>query len=326
MSLFVVVWHMGGAGRSELFYRDRYLEHTFSFSDFVNFHLLLLAVPTFIFISIFLFALKPVSVDALKKQLIRIFLLLSFWPVVFLLYQKGYHGLGAIFSSSPIDFAYKLLRGGNTIFYFFTSLMVCLVCAYLFLLAEHRIQLGIFTISVVTITALPYVTISTGQDNLSAYWNPLNFLPFTFGAVLLAEHKEKVLENRRIILLGSLALCLVFSIAEWNFLIDRVFFGGQGYAMPAYTRTSLLFGVIGVFIVALNPRIRANSVIRFMSTYSLALYCLHPFLMHHARQYVSTILKDDSIALYVSILLVVLSSYAIAILLRKYYLRSEIVL
>ena len=45
MSVFVVVWHMKGAGQS-LIFSDQYHKHVFTISDFVNFHILLLAVSS----------------------------------------------------------------------------------------------------------------------------------------------------------------------------------------------------------------------------------------------------------------------------------------
>ena len=78
VSVFVVIWHMGGGGCSLIFSKEAYLGHVLTLSDFVNFHLLLLAVPTFIFISIYLYASKPICTTSLTKQLSRILVLLSF--------------------------------------------------------------------------------------------------------------------------------------------------------------------------------------------------------------------------------------------------------
>ncbi len=67
MSKFVVIWHMGGGGSSFIFSKLDYGKHTFVFSDFLNFHILLLAVPVFIFISIYLFSKTRPSFSILRK-------------------------------------------------------------------------------------------------------------------------------------------------------------------------------------------------------------------------------------------------------------------
>ncbi len=86
-----------------------------------------------------------------------------------------------------------------------------------------------------------------------------------------------------------------------------------------------MFAVITIFILALDPRVRANRAIKYMAKYSLALYCLHPFLISPVNKYVAIFIQDETVALYVSIMLVVVFSYSIGTLLRKYYLREEVI-
>ena len=82
MSVFVVIWHMGGGGYSLIFSRLDCAKHTFVFSDFLNFHILLLAVPVYIFISIYLFSIGRPSFAILRKRVTRLGLLLTFWPLI----------------------------------------------------------------------------------------------------------------------------------------------------------------------------------------------------------------------------------------------------
>lgn len=325
MSIFVVVWHMGGGGRSLVFSKDEYLKHVFTVSDLVNFHLLLLAVPTFIFVSIYLYASKPVSIMRFKKQLGRVFILLSFWPIALILYKNSYQGLLTIVPSSPIDFVYTVLRAGNTIYYFFTSLIICLFTAHFFLQLDRKFQLPVFSVFIIFLIVLPQLTITTGFYPLSAYWSPLNFIPLSLAAVLFAQNQNNILKNRTIVLLFSVVLCALFSIFEWKYSVGSIFFPGQGYAIPAYTRASLVFAVIAIFILALDPRIRVNSAIKYMAKYSLALYCLHPFLISPVKIFVAIFVQEKTVALYVSIMLVVVFSYSIATLLRKYFLKEEVI-
>ncbi len=325
MSIFVVVWHTGGAGHSLINSKTEHLEHVFTVSDFVNFHLLLLAVPTFIFMSIFLYATKPIATTRLRKSLVRGSILLTFWPSVMILYIGGYQAILAMVPDSPVGFIYVVLRAGNTNYYFFSSLMVCLFTAHIFLLLNPRVKLLLFLFSVALLASLPELTRWTRFPQLSAYWSPLNFIAITFAAVLTAQNKDLILRNRRALLALSFFLYVLFSVLEWRFSVGEIFFAGQGYALPIYTRTSLMFAVFALIVIALDPRIKSVGLVKYMATYSLGLYCLHPFLISPARKFVAMIVQNETVSLCASRLLVVLSSYAIAMFLRRYYLRDEVV-
>lgn len=326
MSVFVVIWHMGGGRESLIFFEGAYLEHVFTASDFINFHLLLLAVPTFIFISIYLYSLNPPSTIGFTKQFTRIFILLSFWPVAFILYRNGYQGLMSIVPNSPLDLLYIILRAGKTIYYFFTSLIVCIVISHFYSQLNRKLQIALFLSSLILLTTLPQLTKITGFYALSAYWNPLNFIPLSLAAVLFAQNRESVINNRTIMLALSLVLCVLFSLLEWKYSVDKIFILGQGYAIPAYTRTSLLFAVIAVFIIALDSRIKATSFIKYMARYSLALYCLHPFMMSPVKKIVNIFFQNNILFLCVSTILVIASSYLVAMFIGKYYLQERIIL
>jgi peptidoglycan/LPS O-acetylase OafA/YrhL len=326
MSMFVVVWHMGGGGQSLIYSEERFREHVFTLSDFINFHVLLLAVPAFVFISIYLYSSKPISLRTFKNRFTRIFILLTFWPIALILYKNGYPGLLDIVPNSPVDAVYTALGVGDTIYYFFSSLIICLFIAHLFLQLNRNLQLSIFVISIVLLASLPHLTKISGFYPLSAYWNPLNFIPLTFAAAFLARNESMILEKRNMALLLSVVSCVFLSIFEWKYSVGQIFFPGQGYAFPAYTRASLLFAVFAIFILALSPKIKSNNVIRFMARYSLALYCLHPFMIRPVKKFVFFYIRNQIVGLYVSIILVIMFSYFAAIMLRKYYLREEAII
>ncbi len=327
MSIFVVVWHMGGAGKSLIFSKQGYLSHTFTISDLLNFHLLLIAVPTFIFISIFLYASKATSFSTLKKRLIRLLLLLFFWPVALNLYNNiSYQGLQAFVPTSLPNFIFILLTAGDTVFYFFVSLLICIFTAHLYLRINFTSQIIAFFSSSFLLFLLPIITKLIGAYYLSAFWSPLNFIPITFAAVLTARFKEYVLLNIQKLIFISLMLSFLFSVIEWHYYVDSIHFRGQIHAIPAYTRISLLFLAFPIFVLSLNPSIKVIKPIAFMSKYSLSLYCLHSFLISPVEKLVNTFSLGVSLSYSLSILLVVLSSYFIAIVLERFYLKEDVIL
>lgn len=325
MSCFIVIWHMGGGGQSLIFSEERYIEHIFTVSDFVNFHILLLAVPTFIFISCYLYVLKGVSTEALKKRIKRIFILLTFWPIAFIIFNNSVSGLLLILTSYLSNPAIGVFTALGTIYYFFVSLMICLLLTHM--IAELKLQFKIFgfALSVISLSILPSLTKVSGFYPLSAYWNPLNFIPLTFAAVLVAQNINYIRSKIIIIMSFSIVLCIIFSIFEWNYSVGYIFFPGQDYAIPAYTRSSLAFGVIVLALLATDARINSNRIVRYMSKYSLALFCLHPFLMRPITDAMAKIVQNELILTYGSIIFVILSSYAIAMVLRV-YIKDQVII
>jgi hypothetical protein len=324
MSVFVVAWHMEGGGKSLIFSKDRYLEHVFTVSDFVNFHILLLAVPMFIFISNYLYVLGGVSDSVFRKRARRILILLTFWPIALVIFRNGYHGLLNLVPHSLSSLAVTALTAGHTIYYFFVSLILSFSITHIIAKLKFKLQIFGFILSIIIVASLPSFTKMYGFYFLSAYWNPLNFIPFPFAAVLLAQNEDYVRLKMIFLMNSSIVLFVLLSIFEWHYSVADIFFPGQGYAIPAYTRSSLVFGVIVLAILATDQRIKSNGIIKYMAKYSLALYCLHPFLMKPVKAVVAKIFQNETISTYTSIILVILFSYAIAAVLRI-YLKEEVI-
>lgn len=327
MSVFVVVVHMKGGGDSLIFSKEEFHQHVFTVSDFVNFNILRLAVPTFIFVSSFLYVLGDPNKTRLKKRLKRILILLTFWPIVFLKYTNSYHGLLESYPSHLGSIAAIVLSAGNTVYWYFVSLVVCLLLTHSIAKLKLWPQIFGFILSVMILTSLPALTKDLDFFPLSAYWSPLNFVPFSFAAVLVAQNMDYVRLKRMTLISFSLVLFGLFSIFEWNYAVGGIFFLGQDCAIPAYTRTSLLFGVLAIAIIpATEPRIKSNAVIKYMAKYSLGLYCLHPFLIHQVKTHVAKIVQNEIILTYAAIIIVILLSYALAMALKAYYLKEEIII
>ena len=89
LSVLIVAWHMHAFGTSDIFNKQRYTVHQFELSDFLNFHILLVAVPLFIAISCYLFALKNTSYAHFKARMLKIGSLLIFWVVMFYLWNSS---------------------------------------------------------------------------------------------------------------------------------------------------------------------------------------------------------------------------------------------
>jgi peptidoglycan/LPS O-acetylase OafA/YrhL len=318
-SVFVVVWHMRGGGQSLLWSKDRLLDHTFTASDFLNFHILLLAVPTFIFISTFLYAFKGPSKEMLMRRLKRLFILITFWPITFIYINRGgIAGFRNIIPKSVYWIVQLVLTAGWTAYYFFVSLIICLLITHFVIKMKTRFQIIGFVLSVIILTFLPEAAKIIGIYKLSCYWNPLNFIPFSFAAIFFAKRLDYIQSRRTILLAVSIILCVIFALFEWKYYIDARLFEVQAFAIPAYTRASIVWGVFALAIIAFNPSIKPNAIVKFMSRYSLALYCLHLFFMEPTTRLVTRLTQNNIVIIYGSIILLILLSYITAMIIRNY--------
>ena len=316
MSVFVVIWHMGGDGVSLFF----------------KYHVLLLSVPTFMLVSNFLFARKNPKLIDLSKSVKRILILLSFWPITFILYSKtGVLGpIDLIPHSLPAALVF-LLRGGNTIYYFFVSLLFTFLLVYFLSKLQTRQVFFVFISFCILLFSIPFMDLSNlfGSYKLSWYWNPTNFLPYPPVAILAVRLYQKIENCKKrywATIVALFFLGILFALFEWKFYIDPISSQAGVFKIPIYTRVSVVLFSIILLIAGLNSKIPSNATISFMSLHSLALYCLHPFLIWPVKKIVSNNLTfiPNMISLYVSIIIVILLCYSASMLLEL-YLKKKII-
>ena len=109
MSVCVVAWHMVLFGTSSIWDKEHYSTHFFTISDLINFHVLVLAVPTFILVSCYLRAIKNSELQDLQKQMSKLVLLAVFWTAVSGFWANGARGLLTFVPRSPWEFLVLVL-------------------------------------------------------------------------------------------------------------------------------------------------------------------------------------------------------------------------
>ena len=322
MSIAVVVWHLGGVPRSGLFKADEFANHVFDWSDFVNFHVLLLAVPTFILVSDFLLVRNPVS--ALRRMR-RIFALMVFWVAAYKVYRQG---PAEFLLGLPRDLPglwHYVMSGGSTIFYFFFSLIVSYVFVVVAVRLPTAINVALCAISTAALAVIPLAAPAIGANDLSTYQSPLNFIPYAFAATIvdrciLTARPDQI--GKTILALAVLAFAL--GVYEWHYFPNAFFIPSHSYAMPAYTRPSLVPLCSTLLIVSLQIKREAPPVIAFMSRYSLALYCLHLFMIVPVRAVTGSILNrlgSPQTTTLIQIVCVIALSYLVAAAIARTPLR-----
>jgi len=319
MSLAVVAWHLRIFGISALFDKNEFVRHAISFSDIINFHLLLLAVPVFFLISLFLSFEKGVMNNSyFSRRVGRIAGLYGFWLSFFFLIYGWRSGFASLGPASGKDLLVKIASGWSTLYYFFFSLLLMTCLARIVARMRRAIVWLLLVVSLASLWGTAFlVKIGAAPNYLVAYWNPLNFVPYVFIARLLADNADKNLCPPRALLFFLLAVGFVFAaFFEWQWMISSNNFQYNDSALPAYTRVSLVLAAVMVFCWSFLIRHRPNRLIRFLSDYSLGLYCLHGYvsLLLYDKIVTMTNKPFSSMIAFISIIMI---SLAVAVVLRR---------
>lgn len=316
MSVAVVAWHMRTFGKS-LLDNEEFSKFQINIIDVLNFHILLVAVPAFLLISCYLVARNQTDWPRLRHRLWRLALLVVFWTVALSAWKGGYQQLRKMMPDSPLDLLVKILSANGEYYYFFVSLMICILLAFIFTRLSTVWNWVALALSLALMFFLPQIVITNHLTILIAYWNPLNFLAYPFAAILIYRYQERMLvDGRRLILsvAAMLGVSALFAWYEWTHFVQSVFLF-EGLAFPVYMRVSHVFLGAAIIIVALWSWRMAPAVIRFMSKHSLALYVLHAFYRPIVLQNTPSMGLSDAVLRLVQLIVVVLLCYLTSLIL-----------
>jgi len=283
-SVCVVTVHLGYVSPSWIFSKELYQDHVPTFSDFVNFYVLLLAVPVFFLISNYLFIAKARDTSVLKASLTRIASIAIFWIAVHTIIGYSRVEFLNVVPHTMRNVMTYILSGGHTVFYFFISLFGLTIVAHYIKYLSLHIVLVSFLAATALVALIPPVSVMTQHFYLSVYWNPVNFLPYPFAARLVhhfANIQGFVFKPLHVIFLVVVEAILV--AVDWTLYVDKGFFIVNAYAIPTYARPSLILLSMVVLYAAIKIKPRVGGLIQFMSRNSLGLYCVHPLFLDLAR-------------------------------------------
>lgn len=324
MSVAVVMWHIRTFGKS-LLLTERFARFQLNAIDVINFNLVLVAVPVFLLVSCYLLVRNASDWTRLRERVWRLILLVAFWTVLISLWKGGYGELRKMTPDSPLDLLTILLSANGEYYYFFVSLIILLLVTFGAMRLPTLWNWVAFALTTALVFVLPQIVIANKEILLVTYWNPLNFLPYPFAAVLIHRNQDRLLANARtliIFLLSALAAAFAFAAYEWTHYVQGVFFA-EGVAIPVYTRASLIFLAAGVVVLALRPWQEAPKFIRFMSAYSLALFLLHGFFRPIVLQNTPDLGIGDAWMRLMQLAAVIALSYVTALVLPL-FLKDEI--
>ncbi len=277
MACAVVAWH------TNLFSPPQIPPGAGSLRSLFCLYFLLLPVPCFFMISTFLFSLKVKENSGYAlPRLERLLFLYLFWSFLWILIGPG-NGILIIKAALNVSFWNALgffTCWGIGAYYFFFCLLVITALVVASVRLPPWALWALLAASLVCLAGVgPGIPgredlFFLGMDSL-----PANFLPFAFAGPLMARgYRTGWLDGNparmRNVLLAALAAFIASAILE-----QWIFLGFHVPRMLNYTRPAPFFGAVFAFILAMSIRRKPGKAIRFLSDYSLAIYCTHPAIM-----------------------------------------------
>lgn len=313
-----------------------------------------IAVPVFFQISLFLFYFKGKKVELssfFQRRIVKLISLYLFWISIFtflkILFTKGLNGITNFDPLSLRSIVEFIISGGNSPFYFFFSLILITTLATLLLFPYKRITNGFLTLAIsyclLFLSCLLILSFSvtdlildliSGQEssiikaisNIARWnYNPLNFLPYIFTALItVQDFSHGNLQKTSLYLRKKLwclfGLFLIFTLLEWFLLKNLIH----------YSRLSLVFGSWLLLHLAVVSKQKPNCFICFVSNLSLGIYATHLFSTHIfwiESPNFTDVVFDVFSRLYVIARFLVVLGYSITVtyLLKKAKLLNKIV-
>lgn len=284
-SVCVVIYHTYDSNSLD------YSRHTFTVSHFILYYILSAAVPSFFLIASFLYMSKHRTMGYMLHRVYALSLLAVFWTIIWRIYIYGFHGFLVTLPTSADKLVTFILTAGWTQNYYLVELCLVTVLAHFAKKMSTKTNIFLFLSSLFILIMSPLIAVRYSSNIFVAHWNPLNFLVYPFTAVLIYRSINHLQQMRKQYQFGSVilvaAIGILVSMFEWKYYINpSLLIDAKNkipYALPEYMRPSILISSVLFLLSALLIKLPSNPVIRFMSRYSLALYCLHAFTVHALR-------------------------------------------
>lgn len=230
------------------------------------YNITLLAVPTFILISLYLFINKASHIENYwKKRSIRLIQIFLFWVCIqFILYLL----LGG---KLPLPLKTIIPRGGpaipyigSSMSYFLFILILFTIWTFLFLKLAEKIKL-ILSIVIVALSCL-YFALSPIYGLSIDPMSMKNYFIYIPVAYYLQNYKNKFVQYR-----------ICFFIGFFLSVFAELTFSG---ATSSYGRLSIFFGVLSLVSLFISGWFTTNRPIEFLAKYSLGIFALHNYFKY----------------------------------------------
>lgn len=266
--IMVLIWHI----KPFEFYISR--ENSFAVTiiiilNAIIFHCILSAVPLFFVISLYLYFKKAKQgFSYFIHRFSRVFTLFAFWFSIQILFYFSA-------TKSVPGFSIKLfLFGGPTIpmigtsvFYFLSDLLILIFLSYVFLKVPEKLKpkLG-FAIILITFIYFETVLLCQFRTDARDIYNFICYIPLGY---YLFHHRQHI---------GKYRYHFLFFFLLFLFHDQYLFY--LNYSYPIYSRISVVFGALFFFSFVFHLKPAPNSIMKWISFYSLGIFALHKYCLY----------------------------------------------
>lgn len=237
---------------------------------FFYFNISLLAVPSFILVSLYLFIGKMSETeDYWKKRFLKLTQIYVFWVgIQFVLYLLMGGGLPlplkTIIRSGGPDLPFSsFMSPAPSIFYFLFVLILCTVLTFFFLKLPDKVKLALSVIVIGASCVYFYICAVKGISiDTRSMKNYYVYIPVAY---CLYRYQEEMLKFRALFLIG--------------FILSIVAELSLGWRTPPYGRLSIFFGSLFLMSVFISGWTVSRRPVRLLSQYSLGIFALHGYFM-----------------------------------------------
>ena len=265
--------------------------------DILYFQVQASSVPSFVLMSMLLFAIKRPSLALAWKRVGKLFYLYGFWVGAWILQSR--------LRPEPSVYGWLefIIRGGGWVFYTFTVLMLLTpICCLAEKVRGKSEWFGPIVSALIVVSTFVYLHNGFKWTRQSYYWVPFCFIMAPFVAVWLVPRLDGLREDGRL-RIKYVSIFLLLSIicagVEWQFASPQELLPHWRAYLPKHARLSVQFMAVAVIIMSLGVGHQVPRLVQFFARNSLGVYCLHPFVLAGiggpVERFVATRLPDVAI-------------------------------
>jgi len=265
--ILVLIWHLKPVTSSMLPAASVAGMYGWPVMDCFYRYVTLLAVPTFICVSLHLFIKNSFTTAGYwKKRLLRLIQLFIVWTGIQFIFYLLAGGklplpLGAIVPGGGPE----LPHAGGSVFYFLFVLILCTIWTALFLkLSETLKAITSVAVAVLTILHFAFAPVYGLPIDSMAMENYYIYIPIAY---YLTKYPHQFRRFRIPFIAGYILAVLYEGIVLNNFV-------------AAYGRLSVLFGVLSMISLVVSKEHAHYRPVAFLSRYSLGIFAVHKYWMY----------------------------------------------
>jgi len=282
--MLVMIWHLQPITLYPTKHANVLSRFLIEATEIFYLQITLVAVPTFILVSLFLFFEKLNTEGAVyfRRRMLRITELYVFWTII----QFGAYYLiriierlqtGRVFSLGIPDTTpgYLLVNGGpplplvgGSVFYFLFALLLLTAAAYPFFILSKKTNIASVLGIIIILVSLIWIEITNLRAIKIHYWITWNFIVYLPLAYLIHKNQER-LKTSTIIALG---------VGYLAFSLRDIILREMNAPFSAYGRISIILGATTLFASLIKWQAsKTSGVLSLLSGFSLGLFATHKY-------------------------------------------------